>query len=617
MKRKVKVFAIMAAVLLSLFQVPAIDSSAANTSGIDFVCGKNASMAHVQTYGDTAGTVSNVEGFQTLNLGTTGQSKRLEAIRIQIDNNTGYTGDITYQVHVQTLGWMYWAGNGERNGTKGLGKRLEGIRIKLTGELAKHYDVRYRVHIQTYGDSQGWVYNGALAGTTGEAKRLERLQVQIIPKSTISGEPSVSYRVHRQTYGWESFGKANGQVSGTTGQSKRLEGIQISLSGGNAYSGNILYRTHIQTYGWEKNWKQDGEMSGTSGQAKRLEAIQIKLSGEISDFYDIYYRVHAQSYGWLGWAKNGETAGTEGLAKRLEAIQIVLVKKGGSAPGNCKGIYSTTNSSYIKGASIAECPTSSTGRHNWQEAYTTVTDREAYNEKVPTGEFNTTLEKHKYSHAFSNEGWNDKFLYTVDITGWTSEQRRQYERDNNLNSYCLDAFWTDYIKVPDYNNPIYEYVHHDAVTHKELTGYTCSCGETKEAATVCNHTYEPVYKTVIDSAEYDEITWVDDFPNAHTRRICTTEATHVTNNASNTGWYSDNYTIDITGWTDAQKRAYEQSKKLPSGMLDRERYQYQYGYAGCENVVTSRKYTTVHHDKVTHQELDYYRCSKCGQTKSK
>ncbi len=127
MKRKVKVFAVMAAVILSLFQVPAVDSHAENA--ISFV--RNASMAHVQTYGDTAGTITNVEGYETLNLGTTGQAKRLESICIKINNNTGYAGDITYRVHVQTYGWLGWAKNGESAGTEGLAKRLEAIQIAL------------------------------------------------------------------------------------------------------------------------------------------------------------------------------------------------------------------------------------------------------------------------------------------------------------------------------------------------------------------------------------------------------------------------------------------------------------------------------------------------------
>lgn len=130
-----------------------------------------------------------------------------------------------------------------------------------------------------------------------------------------------------------------------------------------------------------------------------------------------------------------------------------------------------------------ECPRSTTGKHKWHEVYstTTVVDQEAWDENTPTGEYYTTLEKHLYSYAIENK-WDGKILYTVDITGMSREQLRQYEIDNNLQSNCLDACWSDYIEVPDYNNPIYTTVHHDAVTHTErVLDYTeCTvCGARK------------------------------------------------------------------------------------------------------------------------------------------
>lgn len=290
--------------------------------------------AHIQSFGDRQGTWSG----NTLSMGTTGMSKRLEAITLNLKNTTGYSGSITYRVHRQTYGWTNWVSSGQQAGTTGQSKRLEAIQLQLTGELAKHYSIRYRVHIQSYGWNQGWQYDGALAGTTGEAKRLEALEIQIVPRQEVMG---VTYRVHRQTFGWEKNWLTGGQVSGTTGQRKRLEGITIALTG-NQYSGGIEYSTHVQTYGWMP-YVSDGWMSGTSGQRKRLEGIRIRLTGEVADHYDIYYRVHAQTFGWLGWAKNGEMSGTSGLAKRLEAIQILLVPKGGAAPSSTyMGVTSNT-----------------------------------------------------------------------------------------------------------------------------------------------------------------------------------------------------------------------------------------------------------------------------------
>lgn len=360
-----KIIGILIVCGLILSGLPSQTAYAADT-GVSFVLGTNGgSYSHIQTYGDTAGKVSYMGGYPTLVLGTRGQAKRLEEIAVKIQNNTGYSGGITYQAYRQTYEWTDWVRDGQRAGTHGQAKRLEGIRIRLTGELAKHYDVRYRVHIQTYGDQQGWVYNGAYAGTRNLSKRLEELQVQIVPKESKNASPkeeSVSYRVHRQTYGWEPLDVSDGTVSGTTGQAKRLEGIQISVSG--KYSGSVKYQTQVQTYGWN-GWKSDGVTAGTTGQAKRLEAIQMYLTGEVANYYDIYYRVHAQSYGWMNWAANGQKAGTTGLAKRLEAIQIVLVKKTDKAPGaTFNGVTSAVSACYVSLRSESNNVLTALGNHS-------------------------------------------------------------------------------------------------------------------------------------------------------------------------------------------------------------------------------------------------------------
>lgn len=278
--------------------------------------------------------------------GTTGLSKRLEGIKISVDQIANGEGGIQYRTHIQDIGWQGWKNDGVMSGTSGQAKRLEAIRIKLTGKLTEQYDVYYRVHAQNYGWLD-WAKNGESAGTAGYAYRLEAIEVKLVEKG--GKEPGstdrpfvqryVSYSTHVQDYGWQEK-KYDGVMSGTSGQAKRLEGIKINLEN-QLEPGNIQYRTHIQDIGWERSWKTNGAMSGTSGQAKRLEAIQINLTGEMAKKYDIYYRVHAQDYGWLGWAKNGNNAGTEGLAKRLEGIEIVLVIKNGKSPGS-------TSNSFIK-----------------------------------------------------------------------------------------------------------------------------------------------------------------------------------------------------------------------------------------------------------------------------
>lgn len=91
----------------------------------------------------------------------------------------GLSGDILCQAHVQSYGTMPWVTSGSLVGTTGKSKRLEAIRIKLTGEIAQRYDVYYSTHCQKYG-WMNWTKgiendeeNGGWCGTN-DIKRMQR-----------------------------------------------------------------------------------------------------------------------------------------------------------------------------------------------------------------------------------------------------------------------------------------------------------------------------------------------------------------------------------------------------------------------------------------------------------
>ncbi|MCF2648256.1 glucosaminidase domain-containing protein [Niallia sp. Sow4_A1] len=344
MNKKRGLFYFFAAILLVLgYSINVTNVNAAENPTISY-------STHVQSYG----WMDSVKDGKLS--GTTGKSKRVEAVKIDLEN-APYSGGITYKTHVQSYGWMDSVSNGKVSGTTGKSKRVEAIQINLTGEMAEHYDVYYRVHSQTYG-WLGWAKNGQSAGTEGLSKRVEAMEIVLVKKGQSAPgsteQPfvtnlSVSYSTHVQSYGWMKTVK-NGASAGTTGKSKRVEAIKISLNK-TPYSGGITYKTHVQSYGWMDS-VSNGKVSGTTGKSKRVEAIQINLTGEMAEHYDVYYRVHSQSYGWLDWAKNGQSAGTEGLSKRVESIQIKLVEKGKRAPGSTDKPFVTdpsiSYSSYVQ-----------------------------------------------------------------------------------------------------------------------------------------------------------------------------------------------------------------------------------------------------------------------------
>ena len=269
--------------------------------------------------------------------GTENRSLRVEGIKIVINNDV-YDGSVEYQSHVQDKGWMDWVSNGSLSGTVGESKRIEAIRIRLTGEISEYYDIYYRVHVQNIG-WLGWAKNGEAAGSEGYGYRMEAYQIMLVEKNAEgpnSNEvsfkyPIIKYQSHVQNIGWQKSVEI-GEISGTENRSLRVEGIKIIINN-DVYDGSIEYQSHVQDKGW-MDWVSNGNLSGTVGESKRIEAIRIRLTGEISEYYDIYYRVHVQNIGWLGWAKNGEAAGSEGYGYRMEAYQIMLVEKNAEGPNN-------------------------------------------------------------------------------------------------------------------------------------------------------------------------------------------------------------------------------------------------------------------------------------------
>lgn len=137
-------------------------------------------QAHMQTYCWLDEVMNGATG------GVTGQYKRMEALKISLENKK-YSGGIQYRAHLQTTGWQGWKSNGEMAGTTGQYRRMEAVQIKLTGKMAEKYDIYYRAHVQTYG-WLGWTKNGAKAGTEGMSKRMEGIQIQLVEK----GKPGPS-----------------------------------------------------------------------------------------------------------------------------------------------------------------------------------------------------------------------------------------------------------------------------------------------------------------------------------------------------------------------------------------------------------------------------------------
>jgi uncharacterized protein YjdB len=213
--------------------------------------------------------------------GTYGQSLRLEAIKIRLTGADAENYDVYYQVHAENFGWLDWAKNDASAGTEGFGLRLEAIKIMVVskGDPAPGATVRpfvttniqmtYQTHVQNIG-WEGWKQNGELSGTTGQNLRLEAIEIK---NDNSESNVGLKYQTHVQNYGWQGW-KEDGEMSGTSNQSLRLEGIQIQLTGANAELFDVYYEAYVEGFGWMP-WVMNGESAGTEGLALRLEGIRI------------------------------------------------------------------------------------------------------------------------------------------------------------------------------------------------------------------------------------------------------------------------------------------------------------------------------------------------------
>lgn len=298
-------------------------------------------QTHVQTYG----WQSTVADGATA--GTIGQGKRIEAIKIQLPNNS-LNGDIEYSSHVRTIGWQNYVKNGATSGTTDLSLRTEAIRIRLTGEISEQYSVYYRVHSAYFG-WLGWAKDGEDAGSSGFGYQMEAIQIQLVKKGEVAPtqstafydkdklpNPNVNYQTHSQSVGWQPY-QSNGSTAGTMNRGLRLEAVKINVSD-TPIPGSIEYSSHVRSIGWQ-NYVRDDAISGTTDRKLRTEAIRIRLTGQLAEHYDVYYRVHSAYFGWLGWTKNNGNAGSAGFGYQMEAMEVRLVAKGQSGPAASTAFY--------------------------------------------------------------------------------------------------------------------------------------------------------------------------------------------------------------------------------------------------------------------------------------
>ncbi len=129
---------------------------------------------------------------------------------------------VAYQAHTQGPGWWDWVTDGRLAGTTGDGRRMEAIRVKLGSDISPGIGVTYQAHVEGVG-WKDWVVEGEVAGTTGLKKRMEAVRIKL---TNAPSEYSIFYQPYVEGYGWMNW-VSDGEQAGTSGESKHLEAIRI------------------------------------------------------------------------------------------------------------------------------------------------------------------------------------------------------------------------------------------------------------------------------------------------------------------------------------------------------------------------------------------------------
>lgn len=142
---------------------------------------------------------------------------------IALADSTSTAIGVTYEAQVQNKGWEDWASDGSDAGTTGQSLRLEGLKLKLTGNLPAGASIKYQAHVQNIG-WQDAVSDGSIAGTEGKSLRIEAIKISLVGLTGYT----IKYRTNVQDKGWQDW-VSSGEISGTTGEGKRIESLEVKI----------------------------------------------------------------------------------------------------------------------------------------------------------------------------------------------------------------------------------------------------------------------------------------------------------------------------------------------------------------------------------------------------
>jgi len=286
--------------------------------------------------------------------GTTGQSLRLEAIKISVNNVDGV--GIRYRTHIQNIGWeAMWTENGGMSGTQGQSLRLEAIQIELTGPNASLYDVYYRTHVQNFGWLD-WAYNGQPSGSAGYAYRLEGIEIRLVPAG--SAAPGSTATPFRQTDAASASVPSSsvGDVSGYPANVQPYVNTTLDASFENSISAfpesykPYLRALHVAHPAWVFNAVDCGSWSNALDCETRDDVSLVSASAP-SSYKDSSRTWVADAGGWVN--ANRECVAyfmdPRSMMTETAVFQFADLRYSGSGNVNAQALNGICNGTYLQG----------------------------------------------------------------------------------------------------------------------------------------------------------------------------------------------------------------------------------------------------------------------------
>ena len=106
---------------------------------------------------------------------------------------------VEYHVPVEGYGWIDWTKNGQVAGTTGESRRVEAIRFRLINQPEND---EVFLNGNAHFDNIGWLVflpENDFCGTTGESRKIEALQFSLVCKD--ADKYSINFRSHSQDLG--------------------------------------------------------------------------------------------------------------------------------------------------------------------------------------------------------------------------------------------------------------------------------------------------------------------------------------------------------------------------------------------------------------------------------